>query len=126
MPIIFLLRFHENGLIRTDLGFHQLAFGNKGLGAFTHVQLSCICVKGTAFVFMVLICKIGMILPTGTNSLPKNAEFTICMNGSGFPLSKKMLCRSTRLPVTEDVTGKGCTGRMTSVGMEGSWELLGE
>lgn len=71
LPVIFLLRFHENGLIRTDLGFHQLGFGNKGPGAFTHVQLSCICVKGTAFVCMVLICKISMIVPTGTNSLLK-------------------------------------------------------
>lgn len=47
------------------------------------------------------------------------------MNGSGFPLSKKMLCKNTRLPVTEDATGKGCTGRMISVGMGGPGSSLG-
>lgn len=41
----------------------------------------------------------------------------ICMNGSGFPLSKKVLCKSIKLPVTGDTTGKGCTVRMTSLGL---------
>lgn len=47
VPGVILLCFRENGLIWTHLGFSQLAFGFKGLGAFTHVQLSCICVIGT-------------------------------------------------------------------------------
>lgn len=40
---------------------------------------------------------------------------------SGFPLSKKMLCKSITLPITEDTPGKDCIVRVTSLG----WGAVG-
>lgn len=105
-------------------------FGKKGLEAFTRVQLSCICVKGMqGFHIYASVCRISLILPTGKNSLPKNAEFTICMNGNGFLLSKYMFAEAQKCQSQEEATGKGCRGRMMSLVRQGpasSLESRGE
>lgn len=42
----------------------------------------------------------------------KMQNFPIYTSGGGFPLSKKMLCKSIKLPVTAGTTEQGCAVRM--------------
>lgn len=68
-----------------------------------HRARSCLCV---------LICRISMFPPQKQSPSLKMQNLPIYTSGGGFPLSKKMLCKSIKLPVTEGTTEQGRTVRM--------------